>query len=81
MKILLIVIAVIIAFLLIPVTVSGGYDSQPALEIKYLFYKKTVFPKPEKTEGVTAKKKAKPAGGQENRPLVPLLFLTILMWD
>ena len=44
MKILLIVIAVIIAFLLIPVTVSGGYDSQPALEIKYLFYKKILMP-------------------------------------
>ena len=72
MKILLIVIAVIIAFLLIPVTVSGGYDIQPALEIKYLFYKKTVFPKPEKTEGGTAKKKAKPAKAAKHKKKFPL---------
>ena len=61
MKILLIVLVVIIAVLLIPVSASGGYDGEPSLEIRYLFLKKRILPKTEETADKAASKKASKA--------------------
>ena len=76
MKIFLIILAALIAFLMIPITVSGGYDKEAALEIRYLFYKKTIFPKPDQTQTKTKKKKEKPAEGSKPKKKFPLT-----VWD
>lgn len=56
MKILLIILTAVTAFLMLPVTASGGYDGKAQLEIKYLFFRKQLLPKPEKTKPDKTKK-------------------------
>ena len=66
MKIALIILLLLIAVLLIPVKVWFRYDGEAAVDIKYLFFKKSLLPKKPAAEkgakgkeGSSAKKQKK----------------------
>ena len=68
MKIFLIVIIVLTAILLIPVSAKAKYDNAVFLEIRYLFFKKTILPKPPKKAAAAKKSSSAPKKKKPKKP-------------
>ncbi len=77
MKIALIVLLLLTLILLIPVKARFGYDGETALDIKYLFIKKKILPKPPKGE----KRAVKPGRRKEPKPAKPKRKFPLTVWD